>query len=266
VRHLFLRCTVIALAALGMFATTAKAFDIYSWQTTNDFNDWSLARWDSEGAGTVHVGSGEGLSFDPAFSLTGVLWGVDGSNIFTINTTTGAVGAPRAVTGNIFSLNEFLIGVAFNGSGAMYSWSQRTGGSGIYRINTVTGAATIVTSTSPIGSIFGMTFGPGNTLYASNGTQLFRLDPNTGALLQTVGTFGGTFITSINFGVDGVMRGLAPDFAGNATDMYTINLQTMALTNPQHSADYLYGIATIPAPAGAALLLGCGLIAARRRR
>src|SRR2546423_1346624 len=82
----------------------------------------------------------------------------------------------RPVTGDIFSLNEFLIGVTFSPTGQMYAWSQKPGGSGIYRINTATGAASVVTSLAATGGeIFGMTVGPGGSLYASTGSALLRL-------------------------------------------------------------------------------------------
>jgi hypothetical protein len=239
--------------------------DLYGWQTTGAFSTWGLVRWQNPpSGGTVRIGAAGDLSFDPAFSPAGVLYGTDGAGIFTINTTTGQTSPHTLVTSHIFGLNEFLVGLTFAPSGALYSWSLNSTTSGIYTIDPASGAAEVITYNTPQ-TLFGMTFAPNGNLYASTGFSLLRLNPATGAVLQTVGSFP-QFITSLGYGPDGVLRGLSPHLAGSGTDLYSINPASALTTFLGSSVEDIYGIASIPAPGSLVTICGAWLAVGRRRR
>jgi hypothetical protein len=255
--------TGVGLAALLSSTAAAHAVDLYGWQTTGSFSSWGLVRWqDPPSGGTTRIGAASDLSFDPAFSPAGLLYGTDGSTVFTISTATGLAGFHRQIASHIFGLNEFLAGLAFSPSGTLYAWSLNSTTSGIYTINPVTGAAAVVTSNTPQ-TLVGMTFAPDGTLYASTGSDLLVLDPATGAVVRNLGSYP-QFITSLGYGPDGVLRGLSPHLFTNGTDLYQINPPNAATTFLGSSVEDIYGIASIPAPATA--LMSAGLLAVSRRR
>lgn len=266
------RSRLVVAAAVAVCAGPALGIvNIYGWQATfagSNFSS-SLVEWRTPpSSGTEDIGdtSGFNLSYDPAYSPSWVLWGTDGGTVFTIDTETGSVGPAVTITSHIFGLNEFLTGLAFSPTGTMYSWSQNNNfTSGIYTINPSTGTAAII-SPDFGQAVFGMTFSPTGALYASTGSSLLQLNPTNGSIIRTVGSFP-TFITSIGWGPDGVLRGLEPHTSDPGTTMYTINPNTLQLTVLGVSSESLYGIAAIPAP-GAALAMGvlsAGLVRRRRR-
>jgi len=253
----------VAASALALCAPPAQAIDLFGWQAT-DFPT-SLVKWqDPPSRGTVRIGSTNDFSFDPAFSPAGVLYGTDGQSIFTINLTTGQTSPHTNITSHIFGLNEFMTGLAFSPTGTLYCWTLNSTTSGIYTLNPVTGTAAVITYNTPQ-SLFGMTFGPDGTLYASDGSDLLKLNPGNGQVLQNLGVFP-QFITSLGYGPDGVLRGLSPNFSANGTDLYSIDPHTAGLTFLGSSVEDIYGIAAIPGPGGAVLLAGVGAAMGRRRR
>jgi hypothetical protein len=257
---------LVVAVFLAFLAVSSASADvgIYSWQTT-DFFPTSLVQWHTPlTAGTTRIGSTNDVSFDPAFSPSGVLWGTNGSSVFTIDTESGEPSAHINITSHIFALNEFLVGVTFSPTGQMYTWSLNSTSSGIYIVNPITGTAAVVTpnTASPI---FGMSFGAQGRLYASTGTELVILDPNTGAVITHVGTFSG-FVTSLGYGPDGVMRALSPHFGDNGTDLLRVGLLNASTTFLGSSTETLYGVAAIPAPQAFFSLLAVGIACGGRRR
>ena len=146
----------------------------------------------------------------------------------------------------------------------MYGWTLNNTTSGIYTLNPATGTAAVVTSNTSQ-TLFGMTFGPDGTLYASTGSNLLRLNPATGAVLQNLGAYP-QFIASLGYGPDGVLRGLSPHLTTNGTDLYRISPANASTTFLGTSVEDLYGVAAIPQPGGLLIALGAGLALARRRR
>ncbi len=137
-----------------------------------------LATVDVATGATTFVG-GTGFSLtDIAFSPSGDLYGISFTNLYKVNSSTGAtslVGSLGSVSGNANAL-------VFGADGTLYM-----AGSSLYSVNTMTGAA------SAIGSIGYQSGGDlafiGSTLYmASNTNQLVEVDVSTG---------GGTLIGSL---------------------------------------------------------------------
>jgi hypothetical protein len=264
-----LRSVVVlaGLSALTLACEPARGIDIYSWQTT-DFFPTSLVKWRSPlSLGTTRIGSTQDISFDMAFSPSGVLWGTDGSSVFSIDITTGQPSAHIPITSHIFGLNEFLEGVAFDPNGQMYCWTLNSTSSGLYQIDPTTGTASVVTyqTAEPI---FGLTFGAEGEIYASTGSSLVSLSPTDGSTVRTIGNFN-NFVTSLGYGPDGVLRGLEPNPTGaDGTNLLFINRLTAGTTIIGISTENLYGVAAIaPAPGtGVLAVAACGLAVNRRRR
>jgi hypothetical protein len=250
VRSVFL----VLITLFSLAAPVEAQVRLFSWDDLNFPSN--LARWqDPPTGGTIPIGSSDNISFDIAFSPAGTLWGTDGSDVFTIDTTSGNQGPLIPITSHIFGLNEFLTGVTFSPTGVMYGWTLNSTTSGIYTLNAANGTATTVNSNMPQ-TLFGMTFGPDGTLYASNGSDLYKLNPANGAITQTVGAFP-QFITSLGYGPDGILRGLSPNFSGSGTALYRINPLNASIVLLGNSTGDLYGIAAIPSP-GVGVILGCG--------
>lgn len=262
-----MRVTVGVLALSAACISAHAAVQIYGWQNTfTGSASTSLVQWrDPPSGGTIDIGdtTAFNISFDPAFSPQGQLWGTDGGTVFPIDLETGDVGVAVPITSHIFALNEFLTGLTFSPSGVMYAWSQNNSfTSGLYTINPVTGTAAVVNP--DLGQpLFGMTFSPSGALYASNGFDLLQLNPANGAVIRDIGAFP-DFVASLGWGPDGILRGLEPR-SDLGTDLVAINPVTVQTTLLGSSAETIYGVATIPAP-GAGLSLALVGVAARRRR
>lgn len=76
---------------------------------------------------------------DMAFDTTGTLWGVSGSSLYTINTTTGA-GTLKTTLGS-FSCS---MGIAFDSSNTLLATDYCASNSGIYKVDTVTGTTSLI--------------------------------------------------------------------------------------------------------------------------
>ena len=109
----------------------------------------------------------------------------------------------------------------------------------IVKVDQTTGAGTVVGDPAPPGGLSGLVFG-GGTLFATtagSSSTLITVDPNTGALISTVGGVadGATHIAIGDLAWDpltGVLYGVESngDGRGHGGDLYTINTSTGAAT------------------------------------
>ncbi|MDW5265826.1 MULTISPECIES: hypothetical protein [Acidobacteriaceae] len=183
------------------------------------------------GAVTLLGNSGVGLT-DIAFSPTGSLYGVDFSNLYSINTTTGHAS-------EIGSLGDVSNALVFSSSGTLYSAGNNldtvdpatghatiigsltetsagdlafvggqlylaTSSNQLAILNAATGAETIVGNTG-VANLFGLASPDGKTLYGVAGTDVYLIDTSTGAA---------TFLT--NYGGHGLGQANGESFLSEA--------------------------------------------------
>jgi hypothetical protein len=225
----------------------------------------------STGAVTGFISTGVILT-DIAFSPTGVLYGINFTELYSINTSTGA---PTAI-GPLDIASDDANALVFSSSGTLYT-ATVTGS--LYTVNTGTGAAT------DVGSL-GSGYGSGGDLAFVGGNLYLAVTSSTGTDdLVTVNTSTGAATLVGPFGVS-VVYGLAtPDnvtlYGVAGEDLYTVNLSTGAATydttwagnsagsgNANGEAFYTEaGAPSTPEPATLALFgVGFGLLGLRRLR
>jgi len=173
------------------------------------------------GVDTLVGNSGAALT-DIAFDPNGNLYGITFSNLYRINTSTGAAtliggGFPVQMNALTFSSTGVLYGAA-TGSNGFYTINTTTGAAtlvgnigstsagdlafhngvlylssstgNLVSINVSTGVGTIIGSLGPAGGSFGLANGDDNVLYAVNGTNIFSVNTATGLGTLVVG-YGG---------------------------------------------------------------------------
>lgn len=181
------------LAAAGLLLSGAAAAGPILWVGDGD---GTLGTVDVA-TGTATVIGEMGLTMtDIAFDPLGNLWGITFGQLYQIDHTTAAI----TLVGNLgTSLNSLVFGA----DGTLYAAN-----SGLYSIDTSTGAATLIGSGGGYGSSGDLAF-IGNSLYLSSvsGDNLYELDVLTGI---------GTFIGNIGYGA---VYGLATD---NNVDLYGV--------------------------------------------
>ena len=190
-----------------------------------------------------------------SFRLWGGYDGQGAHQLVQFNPATG-FGTP------VGSFGASIIALAFDTASDRLFGTTSTG---LYTINTSTGAATFRTDFSTP-SVYAMAFRQG-VLYgiqltSSWDSSLVRIDPDTGAV-TVIGECGVNDINGLACRPeDGVMFGISPVTHG----LYTINLSTGLATNVGLSG-YINGIAfsSVPSPSCAALF-GALLLARRRTR
>lgn len=143
----------------------------------------TLYRINTTTAAATFIGS-LGLTVNSlVFSSSGTLYGAS-NGLYTINTTTGA--ATLIGSG----------GVGYNSSGdlafvggSLYLSSGLPSPDSLLRLNTITGAATLVGAMG-VSNVYGLASSDGANLFAVSGTQIYQVNPTTGAATSPVNYAG----------------------------------------------------------------------------
>ena len=209
----------IALLILLLAATLSKAGPIL-WI---DDSAGRIGKVDVATGSATLVGNSGIVLTDIAFDPTGNLYGISFSNLYSINTATGAAtliggGFPASLNALTFSSTGTLYAAA-TGSNNLYTLNTSTGAAtlagnigsssagdlafhngalymsaasgNLVSINLGTGAGTIIGSLGPAAGAFGLANGDDNVLYAVSGTNVFSVNAATGAGTLVVGYGGG---------------------------------------------------------------------------
>lgn len=214
--------------------------------------------------GTVDVATGSAtvignmghVMTDIAFAPNGDLYAVTFTDLYRVNTTTGAstfigsLGTPLGENALVFGTN-----------GTLYAAS--TTSTNLYSVNTTTGQATVLGNIGYF-SAGDLAFDASGKFYMSSSTnQLIGINTSTFAG-TAIGSIGYSNVYGLAFGPDGNMYGVS------GTDVFTINLSTGAGSSPAvnfggQGLNIAYGSsfygesAPVPEP-GTMLLLGSGLV------
>jgi hypothetical protein len=212
--------------------------------------------------------------------LNGVLYGLgDDRVLYSINRTTGAataVGGPLAITGSNFGFdfNPTIdrIRVVSNDN-TNYVVNPITGALQLQATNVFYNAGDVnagldpdVTASAYTPSVFGAAAGTTQLYGIDNKNDVLVRQANNAGTLDTVGGIGVNFGPRDSFDIDRFGTGYVID----NTRLYSINLQTGALTSLGNTSGTVYGLtAAVPEPATWAMMIaGFGLVggAARRAR
>jgi len=226
-----------------------------------------------------------GLAFNP---VTGVLYGSTANNVaatearlVTIDPANGRVTVVGPFNAGNAGITPATMGdLAFDSAGNLYGIGT-VGGPQLYRINPITGQATVVGSTGLTSTEGGaLAVSPAGVFYGNASSARYgTYDSTTGAftlITNPVEPVGGAF-ASFDFSPNGVLYGLdlGPNTTGKPTHLTTIDPATGTVTVLGPSVAQLDAIAfQVPVPeagsltllGGAAATLGLRRRAARRRR
>lgn len=214
----------------------------------------------------------DGLDFTPDGSR---LYGLSNS-LYSINPTNGqfTVIGPLTLNGGPKIL---MASMTISPSGQMLALGN--GDNKLYQVDTATGHLSVLSVLSTPTTVRAIEFGPDGTLYGAF-TELYKLDPQTGAVLADLGRLTragetidtGAFISEMDFS-HGVLRGLAIDYDGApfTPRLYNINLSapsgqmTDLIVTLQGNVS---SIASVPEPStlASAALGALALLAINRRR
>jgi hypothetical protein len=219
------------------------------------------------------------------FNSVGQLFGVDNpsgsanpSVLIRINPSTGVLDAAiGTVTDSVSTNGVRIVDLAFQpGTDVLFGISQDAL---LYRINTATAVATLVGATGLGSFSLGLAFAPNGTLYATSGSTLAQLDPNTGLPLTTMAMTGPCIDGLAVRPSDGILFGTECD--GSSVQRIDPTTGVATFIGPPNSADpdtadlaFFRPLASpvrAPAVSGrglaslAALLLVCGVLLRRRR-
>jgi DNA-binding beta-propeller fold protein YncE len=202
--------------------------------------------------GPTGINSPIGIAFSPGGTLYALT--VSGlslnSNLYTINPNTGAATLATVVRGLITGEGD----IAFSPTGTLYEVGGMTGllSEGLFAINTSTGLATTVGTIGFLSAdLSAMAFDSSGNLWVfdQGGSQLYRVDPATAAILATV---------NVNIAGTGGVAGMAFNpadgtlFVGTGlgtNGLYTLNTTTGNLSPIGPSGINISGLAfTLDAP------------------
>ena len=258
--------SLAACVAIPCVAGAASgAVVAYSW----DRDLGTLARWDNPATnGVTTIGAGGYVeAADLCFSPAGVLYGLIGSDVVTVNLATGIPTAVAPITSTVFGLNETVEAMSFSPGGTLYSLTVSGTQSSIYVFDPVAGTATPV-ARGLNDAYFGMTFSPDGRLFATDGYDLFLLNPTTGAVTQTVGSLSEP-VESLAWSPDGRLLGQTLFLENNGTffaELFSVDPSSAKVTIIGGSGAFLEGLAVIPAPRATPVVCGLVLFAVGRRR
>jgi outer membrane protein assembly factor BamB len=187
------------LNASGAFALAARGDGVFFTVTDSGFvanPDARLATVDPRTGGATVYGEPFGVylrMMGLAFASDGTLYGSSPitQSLYRLDVSTGR---PERV--GPFGVNG-VMDLAFDRGGTLYA--NTTGA--IYRVDRVTGAATLVTPVRGAQMLMGITFDASGTLYATNfmsESELYRIDLATGTA-SLVGRTGQSFVHSAEF-------------------------------------------------------------------
>ncbi len=203
----------------------------------------NLGLVDNDGS-VNYIGNMGRTMFDIAIDSTGTLWGIDSSNLYTIDSSNGS-------TTLIGSMGAFANALVFSTDGILYA----AGGSSLFTIDTLSGLASLIGGTG-FGSGGDLAFDASGQLYLSDTAgNLIAVDHNSGAG-SLVGATGINSVYGLGF-TDGTM------YAYSGTDLYNLDLNSGSATYlasyAGHGLGTAYGAAVnVPEPA-AILIFALGL-------
>lgn len=151
-----------------------------------------------------------------------------------------------------FGVTPIITLIAFGPGGTLYGTDNEGLSTSFYWIDVETGQASRIGTVGDF--VFGLDFGPDGTLYASS-SELFTIDPETGAKDRSLG-FPGQLFTALDFGTDGILRGLS--FGSAVAELFEIDHVhgTTTFVGPTNEA-MMWGLASVPEP-GTSILLVLG--------
>jgi hypothetical protein len=249
-------CTACAFAiAVTMNPARLNAIGAMLYATQFQFPATFYSINTATGAATAIGNTG---SFDAGLAFrksNGVLYGSDG-DLDTINVKTGHAT-------NLGSLPDLMVGLAFSPTDQLYAVNNSNPKS-LYQLDPVTRAAlssvqitgTVFSGGSPFsGEGNGIAFGPDGTLFFA-GFGLYTLNPLTGVASRITplgmaisgNPSNGLLFEDIDFGADGVLRGVTYANGGPTSYLYTINPSTGLGTLVGPTGFSMDGLASIPTP------------------
>lgn len=268
-----IRCAAIALGiALGL-TSSARAADLIGADFFGMLYDMT-----ESGAVSNPRSTGIGTLSGIALGQDGVLYGIDAATdvLWQINIATGA-SSPVGFLGLDVTEGDLSVDPT---TGQLYG-VQSFGADRLYTIDTASGAGTPVGAIIANGDISAIAFDDAGNLFAldTGNDVLYRVDSGTAAILQTYPLMLGP--TTVDLGpsagmvFDSVSGNLYfADGGPNGTDQFYLFSTALQILFPFGQLTLpggvplengLSGMAYVPEPATACMLLAAGLLIRRRR-
>jgi hypothetical protein len=273
-RHRWITAAVLLIGINSQSgALPAAPVSLFASQSSFPASFYSINQ--STGAATV---IGNTNSFVPGMdfrSSNGLLYG-SSSSLETVNVKTG-------VATTIAPLPDLMVSIAFSPSDQLYAVNNA--GDTLFTLNPLTGSALasvpITGTVHPSGSTFlgeinGIDFAPDGTLYGV-GFGLYSINPLTGIATRITplgtnitGGGAGLLFDDIDFGSDGMLRGVTAGSITPNSQLFTINTSTGVGTFIGLTGFAIDGLASIPTPEPPSVVLlslgAVGLLVVRFQR